>query len=149
MTRKDHDHHHDPVDRARVDAKAGGTAAGGTAGALIGAAVGGPVGAAVGAVAGAAIRGAVGVALDNRDYTEVEPDFRLEWERGPYKASSSWEDASAAYQHGWESRARPEFLGRSWDEVRPHIEKNWSGKGAFSDYEPLARTGWDRRAVGH
>ena len=62
---------------------------------MIGAAVGGPVGAGIGAVAGAAIGGAAGAAVDDRDYSAVEPEFRHEWERGPYKASSSWDDASA------------------------------------------------------
>lgn len=138
---------HEGVDRATVDAKAGGTAAGGTAGALIGAAVGGPVGAGVGAVAGAVIGGAAGAAVDDRDYTAVEPEFRQEWERGPYKASSSWDDASTAYRHGWESHTRPEHKGRSWDEVKPHVEKNWAGKAPFKDYEPLARSGWEKRAA--
>ncbi len=138
---------HEGVDRATVDAKAGGTAAGGTAGALIGAAVGGPVGAGIGAVAGAAMGGAAGVAVDDHDYSSVEPHFRQEWERGPYKASSSWDDASTAYRHGWESHSRPEHKGRSWDQVKPHLEKSWSGTGSFKDYEPLARSAWEKRAT--
>ncbi len=139
---------HETIDRATVDAKAGGTAVGGTAGALIGAAVGGPIGAGVGAVIGSAAGGAAGAAVDERDYTDVEPDFRLDWERGPYyKESSSWDDASAAYRHGWEGHGHPEHRGRSWHEVRPHLERNWSGKGSFEEYEPLARTGWERRAA--
>ena len=141
--------HHEGVDRATVDAKAGGAAAGGTAGALIGAAVGGPVGAGVGAVAGAAIGGAAGVAVDDRDYTDVEHEFRHDWERGPYKASSSWDEASTAYKHGWESHSKPELKGRAWDEVRPHVEKNWTGKSAFKDYEPLARSAWEKRRRRH
>lgn len=147
MAAKKTGHVDDQVDRARVDAKAGGAAVGGTAGAVIGGAVGGPVGAAVGAVAGAAIGGGAGVAVDDRDYKAVEPEFRHEWERGPYKASTSWDDASAAYQSGWDVHSKAEYKGRSWDEVRPHLEKGWKGKTSWSAFEPLARTGWERRAA--
>ena len=135
----------DHVDRATVDAKAGGVAAGGTAGALIGAAVGGPIGAGVGGVVGSAVGGAAGAMMDDRDYRTVEPEFRHDWERGPYKASTSWDQAASAYQYGWDTAARPEYHGRSWDEVSADLGKNWSGKGNWADWEPMARSAWDRR----
>ncbi len=138
----------DQVDRATLDAKAGGTAVGGTAGAIIGGAVGGPVGAGVGAVVGAALGGAAGAMIDDRDYQAVEPEFREAWERGSYKESTSWDEASSAYQYGWDSHTNAEYQGRAWDEVGPRLGQNWSGKGSWTDWEPLARTAWERRAAG-
>lgn len=136
----------DDVDRATVDAKAGGTAAGGTAGAVIGGIVGGPVGAGIGAVAGSAIGGALGAVMDDRDYKAVEPEFRHEWERGPYKDSTTWDQASGAYQYGWDRCARPEYQGRSWDDARADLQKDWTGSGSWSEWEPMARTAWERRS---
>lgn len=135
----------DDVDKAAVDAAAGGTMAGGTAGALLGAAVAGPVGAGVGGVIGSAVGGAAGAALD---YKSAEPVFRDEWERGPYKHSSSWDDASAAYQYGWESYDRPEYRDRTWQDVRDPLRTGWTRQAPWDDYEPMVRSAWDRRARG-
>jgi len=133
------------VDRAEVDSKAGGTAVGGTAGAVIGGMGGGPIGAGIGAVVGSAVGGGAAAMMD---YDSAEPEFRHEWERGPYKASTSWDDASSAYRYGWESYDRPEYRGRSWDDVHTHLKGGWSGKANWSEYEPMIRSAWDRRA-GH
>src|SRR4051794_12127915 len=131
------------IDKANVDAKAGGAAAGGTAGALIGNVVGGPLGAGVGGVVGTAVGGALGVALD---YMSAEPVFRDEWERGPYKESSAWDEASAAYRYGWESFNQPEYQGRPWDEVSSDLKSRWSGTTRWEDYAPMVRSAWDRRS---
>ena len=138
----------DPVDRATLDGKAGGTVAGGTAGAVIGGLLGGGLTAGIAGVAGAAIGAAVGAMFDDREYAEVQPEFRHEWERGPYKESAAWDQASSAYQHGWDNGHRPEYRGRSWDEVRPELETSWAGAGSWSDWEPLARRAWERRSSG-
>jgi phage tail tape-measure protein len=133
----------DGVDKAKVDAAAGGTMAGGTAGALIGAAVGGPAGAGIGGVVGSAVGGAAGAAFD---YSSAEPELRDEWERGPYKASSTWDEASSAYRYGWESYDRPEHRDRTWQEVREPLRKGWPHTTPWDDYEPMVRSAWDRRA---
>ncbi len=134
----------DHGDQAKVDTTVAGTAGGGTAGAVVGGAVGDPIGAGVGAVAGSALGGGAGAAYDN--YDAAEPEFRHEWERGPSKESTAWDQASAAYRYGWESHDKPEYKGRSWDEVHTHLKQNWPGKGDWSQYETFVRSAWDRRA---
>jgi uncharacterized protein (TIGR02271 family) len=129
-------------DKAKVDGKAGGTAVGGTAGAIAGAAVGGPVGAAVGAVAGSAIGGAAGSAFD---YKEVEPELRGRWESS-HKGKGDWEKASPAYRYGWESYQKPEYEGKSWEDVSSHLAEDWSGKGKWAEAEPYIREAWETRA---
>ncbi|GAC1465545.1 MAG: hypothetical protein NVSMB9_05280 [Isosphaeraceae bacterium] len=136
------------VDKATLDGKAGGTAVGGSIGAVVGGLVGGPVGAGIGAVAGASLGGAAGATFDDRDYQAVEPEFRDLWERGPYKASTSWDAASSAYQYGWDSHSRSEYQGRSWEEVSPQLASGWSGHGTWDDWEPLARSAWEKRRDG-
>jgi uncharacterized protein (TIGR02271 family) len=130
-------------DKAQVDAKAGGAAAGGTAGAVIGGVVGGPVGAGVGAVVGAAAGGLTGSAFD---YNEAEPEFRSQWESSAHHDKVTWDQASPAYRYGYESYNKPEYQGRSWDEVRTDLKSHWRNKGHFDDLEPLVRTAWERRA---
>ena len=131
-------------DKVKVDGKAGGTAVGGTAGAVVGAMVGGPIGAAVGAVAGSAIGGAAGSA---GDYKEVEPELRSHYETNyKGKTKATWDQASPAYQYAWESYEKPEYRGKSWDEVNTHLKSNWSGKGKWEEYEPIVRGAWEHRA---
>jgi len=95
------------------------------------------VGAGVGGVVGTAVGGALGAVLD---YMSAEPVFRDEWERGPYKESSTWDEASAAYRYGWER-----FDGRPWGEAHSDLKGHWSGTSPWEDYEPMVRSAWDRR----
>ncbi len=126
------------------------TAGGGTAGALagagIGAAVGGPVGAAVGAgigaVAGAAAGGAAG-------YATHEAEFRKEFEASGSTRSHTWENASPAYQYGYESFDKPDYQGKSYSEVSSHLKKGWTGRGEYSAFEPYVKQAYDRRAALH
>jgi len=131
------------VDKAQVDGKAAGAAAGGVTGALVGAAVGGPIGAGIGAVAGTAAGGFTGAAFD---YNEAEPEFRRDWESRSDRDQRSWEDVSPTYRYGFESAARPEYQGRSYDEARTELRKGWTGKSKFEADEPLIRTAWETRA---
>ena len=133
-------------DEAQVDAKAGGAAAGGVAGAAIGAVVGGPVGAGVGAVIGAAAGGLGGAAAD---YDQAEPELRRDWESSAHAKTQTWDQVSPAYRYAWESYDRPEYGGKSFDEVHTHLKKGWTGQGKYEQVEPAIRTAWERRAQGH
>jgi len=137
-------------DEATLDGKAGGAAAGGTTGALIGAVVGGPVGAGVGAVIGAAVGGLTGAAFDDNGagFAENEEHFRTDYQtRHKAKAApATYEEAAPAYEYGWKMHNTPEFQGKSFDESKTALAKNWSGKGDWKSHEPLARAAWDRRA---
>jgi len=133
-------------DEAQVDAKAGGAAAGGVTGAAIGAVVGGPVGAGIGAVIGAAAGGLGGAAVD---YNEAEPGLRREWESSAHAKTQTWDQVSPAYRYAYESHGKPEYRGKSFDEVRTHLKKGWTGQGKYEEHEPAVRTAWERRAQGH
>src|SRR5262245_20142397 len=102
-------------DTSDIVAPVGGAAAGMASGAAIGAVAGGPVGAVAGAAIGGVVGGALGAAAT---YTEAEPYFREHWEKGPYRENTTWEQASPAYRYGFESFEKPEYKGKSYDEVR-------------------------------
>ncbi len=119
----------------------GGAVAGGTAGAAIGTAVAGPVGTAV----GAAVGGTIG-AVTGRGAAEFDDKtFRNEYQNSQYRDRYTWDQARPAYEYGWTSY-RPEYQGRSWNDVRSDYERNWKGQGRFADYEPMIRTAYERRA---
>jgi hypothetical protein len=132
------------VDTGVGEATAAGGLTGCLAGAAIGAAAGGPAGAAAGAIVGGTAGAGIGAAID---FSEVEPEFRSEWEAGPDRDRYRWEQAAPAYRYGWEGFDRPEYRSRSWDEVRPDLERGWREPGPWSEYEPLVRRGWERRAT--
>ena len=92
--------------------------------------------------------GAAGVAIDDRDYAEVEPEFRNEWERGPhYKESSSWDDASAAYRHGWESHADPALRAARGTTSGPTSRRTGRARAASTITNPSPGPAGNARAA--
>ncbi len=129
-----------------VAAPAAGGATGIAAGAAIGAVAGGPVGAAVGAAIGGPIGAALGSAAT---WSEAEPHFRSQWESGPYKAITKWEDVSPAYRYGFENRVvGPVLVGMSYEDASPRLRKGWSSKTRYDDVEPMIRSAWEVRGQG-
>jgi hypothetical protein len=123
---------------------AGGAALGSLTGAVVGATAGGPVGGIVGAVVGGLSGAGVGEAMR---FAGVEPEFRAEWEAGPHRDRTTWEQAAGAYRYGWESRDRPEFRSRTWDESHPELQRGWTGPGTWHETQPLVRRGWELRTT--
>ncbi len=115
-----------------------GALAGGTTGAVIGTAVAGPVGTAVGAAIGGTVGAAGGSA---NDYAEAEGDFRQHYNSSAYRDRYTWDQASPAYRYGWDNYNQ----GQTWDQARTNLQQNWRGQGAWNDYEPMVREGYERR----
>jgi len=116
---------------------AGGATGGALAGAAIGA-VGGPVGAAIGGAIGAVAGGLGGkAAAEAVNPTEEDAYWRDNYSKRPYARKDSGYDTYApAYRYGWESASRKEFTGRSFEDVEPELQKNWS------TYRGPAQTEW-------
>jgi uncharacterized protein YjbJ (UPF0337 family) len=116
---------------------AGGATGGALAGAAIGAA-GGPVGAAIGGAIGAVAGGLGGkAAAEAVNPTEEDAYWRGNYQNRPYvKKGSDYTSYAPAYKFGWESASRPEYTGRSFDDLEPELQKNWS------TYRGPAHTEW-------
>lgn len=135
-TRADHDedhfpHHHDHRDPltgtpgAHPIGTGVGAAGAGTAGAAIGAAAG-PVGALAGAAIGAVVGGLIGKGVaEGVDPTEEHAFWRETHQDRPYydEGFSYDADYEPAYRYGWETRTK--HHDRHFDEMEPHLEKNW------------------------
>jgi len=126
-------------------AAAGGVVGGATAGALAGG-VTGPVGAAVGAAVGA-VAGAV-MGRKAADPAIEDSYWRDNHASRPYaRKEVGFEDYRPAYRAGVECFNRNP--GRSFDDVEPELERDWSRARGKSSLEweharPAARDAWDR-----
>ena len=150
-------HDHEPTVGDQV-----GEAAGGIGGVLAGAAIGsigGPIGTVIGGIAGA-IGGwwtgrAIAEAASNFSHADDE-HFRSDYEtRTPGVASNldrSYDRVRPAYQLGYLASRNPEYAGRSFEDIEPHLERGWTGNEAVdgSDWNEMrdyARTAYVRGAA--
>jgi hypothetical protein len=119
---------------------AGGAVGGAAGGAMAGAAaggLGGPAGAAIGAAVGAVAGALGGKAIANRIDPKAEDEhWRTTYASQPYVASGSkYEDYAPAYRLGYERY--PEYHGQSFEEVEPHLQRDWDSRRGDS------RLGWN------
>lgn len=141
-------------DRASTASRAGGAAAGGLGGAVAGAAVGtitaGPIGTIVGAIAGAVGGGWVGLAAGDasRHYGAAHDDaYRAHYEGSADRlADRGFDHARPAYQLGHLASLNPDYAGRRFEEVEPHLRQGWSDdlRANHGDWQSARR--WARHA---
>lgn len=153
----DLDHDHSPTIGDHV-----GEAAGGIGGVLAGAAIGsigGPIGTVIGGIAGA-IGGwwtgrAISEAASNFSHADDE-EFRTDYESRRAEPLSnpdrSYERVRPAYQLGYLASRNPEYAGRSFEDIEPHLERGWRGNadtvgGDWNDMRDYARTAYVRGAA--
>lgn len=153
----DLDHDHAPTIGDHV-----GEAAGGIGGVLAGAAIGsmgGPIGTVIGGIAGA-IGGwwtgrAISEAASNFSRADDE-EFRADYESRRAEPASnpdrSYERVRPAYQIGYLASRNPEYAGRPFEDIEPHLERGWRGNadtagGDWNDMRDYARTAYVRGAA--
>jgi uncharacterized protein YjbJ (UPF0337 family) len=114
-----------------------GGAGGAAAGAAIGGAVGGPVGALVGGAVGAVAGGYAGKAAGEAvNPTEEDTYWKGEYVNRPYaRKDRDYSFYQPAYRYGWESATHPNYMHRPFNEVEPHLEKNWTSARGTSAAE--------------
>ena len=150
-------HDHEPTVGDQV-----GEAAGGIGGVLAGAAIGsigGPIGTVIGGIAGA-IGGwwtgrALAEAASNFSHADDEhfrSDYATRSASGTSAVDRSYDRVRPAYQLGYLASRNPEYAGRSFEDIEPHLERGWTGNAAVneSDWNEMrdyARTAYVRGAA--
>lgn len=124
-----------------------GAAVTGAAAGAAGGAAAGPVGAVAGAVIGGVAGGYAGKAIGEQiDPTAEDAYWRENYRNRPYVDKGvEYDTYRPAYQYGWESRSQ--YQGRSFDEIEPELQKNWSSRHVKLDWQkarPAARDAWER-----
>jgi len=130
---------------------AGGGTGGALAGAAVGAAVGGPVGAVVGGAIGAVTGGAVGkTAAEAVNPTEEDRYWRENFKSRPYfKSGNDFDYYQPGYKYGYDTASRPEYQGRSFQDVENDLGRNWSkirgtSKAEWNDMKAATRDSFER-----
>ena len=158
--RRDADANLDPISGAPgahpigvgIGAAVGGVAAGIGTGAALGAATGtvvGPVGTVIGAAVGAVLGGLVGKsAAEAIDPTVEHTYWRANYATRPYVTGSrSFDDYGPAYGVG--TNAYAQYPGKSFDEIEPHLSRDWGTARGKSNLDWAAakeasRDAWNR-----
>ncbi|HEY3081924.1 MAG TPA: hypothetical protein VGM69_18695 [Chloroflexota bacterium] len=59
-------------------------------------------------------------------WNEAMPQYRNRWQqRWGQGGQERWEDWEPRYRFGWEQANRPEYQGRSWNDVESQAQKDW------------------------
>jgi len=69
-------------------------------------------------------------------WDQAMPTYRDRWQSRFASTGQRWEDAEPSYRYGYEMREQPNYRGRSWNEVEPELQRDWSGRNPT--------TPWDR-----
>lgn len=158
--RRDADANRDPISGAPgahpvgvgIGAAVGGLAAGIGAGAALGAATGtvvGPVGTVIGAAVGAVVGGLAGKsAAEAIDPTVEQTYWHANYTTRPYVVGSrSFDDYGPAYSVGTDAHTK--YPGKSFDEIEPHLSRDWSASRGKSNLDwarakDASRDAWNR-----
>jgi hypothetical protein len=135
-----------------------GVAAGGAGGAATGAAVGGAVGGPIGAVVGGAVGAVAGAAAGKAAAEAVNPTVEEEyWKenyrmRPYYREGTDYSHYGPAYRYGWESASRSDFKNRRFEDVEPHLQREWESdtakyRGSWSDIREATRDAYNRTST--
>lgn len=72
--------------------------------------------------------------------------YRTQWQQRHGTTGGRWEDHEPYYRYGWETRQRPEYRGRSWDEAEPEVRRDWEARyrdRPWTDAREHVRGTWD------
>ncbi|MDQ3557463.1 MAG: hypothetical protein M3409_11915 [Gemmatimonadota bacterium] len=149
-----HDRDHTPIDRDHhaVEPSTGdlvGEGVGGVSGALTGAALGsagGPLGTIIGGIAGAAGGWWTGRSVSEAaaHYTEEDDSYY----RGHHESRSGamdYDRARQGYALGHIAGNNPDYRGKSYDDIEPHIRGGYQGReDEYNEMRDYVRHGYER-----
>ena len=69
-------------------------------------------------------------------WEQAMPVYRQRWQERHGASGSHWEDAEPGYRYGHDMRKRSEYRGRTWSDVEPEAQRDWT--------ERNPSTPWDR-----
>jgi uncharacterized protein (TIGR02271 family) len=59
-------------------------------------------------------------------WDQAMPTYRQRWQQRYASSGGRWEDYEPAYRYGYEQRSRPEYRGRTWTDVEPELQRDWT-----------------------
>lgn len=78
--------------------------------------------------------------------TDEEQDCRTYYESHPVRASVPYDQARTVYVVGYVAARNPEYAGRSYDDVEPHLRSGFTGSraGSYDALRDFSRRGYER-----
>jgi hypothetical protein len=74
--------------------------------------------------------------VDIHGWNEAMPNYRQRWQQRYGSTGGRWEDYEPGYRYGYEMRSRPEYRGRSFNDVESSMRSDWERRHP--------ETPWDR-----
>jgi uncharacterized protein (TIGR02271 family) len=68
-------------------------------------------------------------------WDQLRPTYRQQWQQRYGTTGRRWEDDEPGYRYGYESRSRPEYRGRTWAEVEPAMQREWTQRNPGAPWE--------------
>jgi hypothetical protein len=81
---------------------------------------------------------------------EEERDCRTFYESHPARSTVPYEQARTVYVVGYAAARNPDYTGRTYDDVEPHLRSGWSGSraGSYDSLRDFTRRGYERGSSG-
>jgi len=68
------------------------------------------------------------------------PGYRERWQQRYGTTGDRWDDAEPGYRYGHEMRSRPEYRGRTWTEVEPEFQRDWTQRNPGKPWDKASRS---------
>jgi len=75
-------------------------------------------------------------ARSSSGWSSAMPSYRTRWQQQYGSQGGRWEDVEPAYEYGYGLREQPQYRGRSWSEIEPDVQRDWT--------RSHPNTPWDR-----
>ena len=73
-------------------------------------------------------------------WASAMPSYRKRWQQQYGTQGGRWEDVEPSYEYGYGLREQPQYRGRSWSEIEPEVQRDWT--------RTHPDTPWDRARQG-
>jgi len=82
----------------------------------------------------------------NAGWPAVKSGYRSRWQQRYGNQGGRWEDVEPAYQYGYGLREQPQYRGRSWSDIEPDVQRDWTRTHPTTPWERARlgiRDAWD------
>jgi uncharacterized protein (TIGR02271 family) len=69
------------------------------------------------------------------NWSQAMPVYRQRWQERNGTSRNRWEDAEPGYRYGFTTRTQPEYRGRTWNDVEPELQRDWTTRNPATPWE--------------
>jgi hypothetical protein len=82
--------------------------------------------------------------------TEEDTDCRTYYEAHPARTTVSYDQARTGYTLGYTAARNPDYTGRTFEDVEPHLRGGYTGSraGSYDTLRDFTRRGYERGSTG-